>query len=176
MEIFSKYVYKFLNKTLASSFLIPFTRTPYPTLTIFRFLPPPPLFFKFRRCSRRCPAAWADPLFSSTVSHSSPFFFNFFAVFVFRRTRRRTAVLAVRFGHFLVFFMLFLLAMLFSHYSFLLGFSVLLTFGNGRFPARWRRPAVLMLLSFILDHCKHLLLLSCFSLRFQVRFERGIRK
>ena len=55
--------------------------------------------------------------------------------FVFRRTRRRTAVLAVRFGHFLVFFMLFLLAMLFSHYSFLLGFSVLLTFGNGRFPA-----------------------------------------
>ena len=108
MEIFSKCVYKYLNKKIPppSSFLHAFAS---PTLTIFVFLPPPPLFFKFRRCSRRCPAAWADPLFSSTVSHSSPFFFNFFAVFVFRRTRRRTAVVVVRFGHILVYFMLSLL-------------------------------------------------------------------
>ena len=43
------------TSSLPSSFLHAFAS---PTLTIFVFLPPPPLFFKFRRCSRRFPAAW----------------------------------------------------------------------------------------------------------------------
>ena len=53
----------------------------------------------------------------------------------FRRAQRRTAAVVVRFDHSLCTLRYFFFANLISHFSFLLGFSVLLTFGNGRFPA-----------------------------------------
>ena len=93
----------------------------------------------------------------------------------FRRAQRRTAAVVVRFDHSLCTLCYFFFAKLFSHFSFLLRFSALLTFGNARFPARWRQPAVVILISFILELCKYFLLLSCLFLRFRASLRRENR-
>ena len=133
--------------TYSSSFLLSISQAlSLSTLPSFKpNLPPPPLFFDFSgglatdlRCSGSprtepsllpysflIPDGQTHPHAPSCSSSSS----------AFRRAQRRTAAVVVRFDHSLCTLCYFFFANLISHFSFLLGFSVLLTFGNGRFPA-----------------------------------------
>ena len=134
-----------LNQTCPSPLTINTKLPPPPTLP-HQTLPPllrPPRDFRRPEARRRrrlpsqihrpsllpysflIPDGQTHPHASSCSSSSS----------AFRRAQRRTAAVVVRFDHSLCTLCYFFFANLISHFSFILGFSVLLTFGNGRFPA-----------------------------------------